>query len=164
MALPRPQLLAIAGALLSLMSFMVMRSLGATSIEDFPLPVPAPQSAVKPASETPKPAPPRVEDVPPAVADALQDGKLVVLLFVEPGAAEDAATAKNFKAVAGIKGVAAFRADIAKVGDYAGIVANVGLTQAPAVVIVRPDLEAVPPIEGYVESQYLTQRVRDQLP
>jgi hypothetical protein len=30
-------------------------------------------------------------------------------------------------------------------------------------VIVRPDLRAVPPIEGYVETQYLVQRVKDQL-
>ena len=56
-----------------------------------------------------------------------------------------------------------FRAGISDVGRYAGIVAKLGVTQAPSIVIVRPDLRAVPPIEGYVESQYLLQRVKDQL-
>ena len=59
--------------------------------------------------------------------------------------------------------MATFRAGIADVGRYAGIVAKLGVTQAPSIVIVRPDLRAVPPIEGYVESQYLLQRVKDQL-
>jgi hypothetical protein len=59
--------------------------------------------------------------------------------------------------------VKTFRAGISEVGRYAGIVAQLGVTQAPSIVIVRPDLRAVPPIEGYVESQYLLQRVRDQL-
>jgi hypothetical protein len=153
-----------------------MRSLGTTTVEDFPLPAPATQAAKAPAAKgkdkptdtqqvavKPPPAP-KVADVPGPVANALADGKVVVLLFVEPGAAEDAATARNFGAVSGLAGVEAFKANIAKVGDYAGIVASLGITQAPAIVIVRPDLKAVPPIEGYAESGYLLQKVKDQLP
>jgi hypothetical protein len=114
-----------------------------------------------------KPAPPpkpRVEDVPPAVSDALADGKVVVLLFTEAHAADDEATARHFSTLSQLgDGVRTFRAGIEDVGRYAGIVAQLGVSQAPSIVIVRPDLRAVPPIEGYVESQYLLQRVKDQL-
>jgi hypothetical protein len=115
----------------------------------------------------PKPAPPpepRVEDVPRPVANALADGKVVVLLFTEKGGADDQATARHFAAVSQLgNGVRSFRAGISELGRYAGIVAKLGITQAPSIVIVRPDLRAVPPIEGYVETQYLVQRVKDQL-
>ncbi len=91
MALPRPTLLAIAGAMLSLISFTAMRTIGTQSVGDLPVPDIAAQSAVggssTNASDTgAKPAPPpkpRVEDVPPAVADALAAGKVVVVLFAE---------------------------------------------------------------------------------
>ena len=175
MALPRPTLLAIAGAMLSLISFTAARTLGGQPAPELPVPDFAGQSAVTGPSETgkaagqndAKPAPPpepRVEDVPPAVADALADGKVVVLLFTEKNAADDAATARHFSTLSQLGGdVATFRAGIRDVGRYAGIVAHLGITQAPSIVIVRPDLRAVPPIEGYVESQYLLQRVKDQL-
>jgi hypothetical protein len=171
MALPRPTLLAIAGALLSLISFTAMRTLATQSAGDIPVPdigtqavTSGPSTASKPE---PKPAPPpepRVEDVPRPVANALADGKVVVLLFTEKGAADDQATARHFAAVSQLgNGVRSFRAGISELGRYAGIVAKLGITQAPSIVIVRPDLRAVPPIEGYVETQYLVQRVKDQL-
>lgn len=167
MALPRPTLLAIAGAMLSMLSFTVMRTVGASGTEEFALPAPAPQAVTQSASDGPagqsKAPEPKLEGVPAPVANALAGGKVVVLLFVEPGGAEDRATAKNFSAVSGLKGVRAFKATIAEVGKYAGIVANLGITQAPAIVIVRPDLTAVQPIQGYAESGYLLQRVKDQL-
>ena len=173
MALPRPTLLAIAGAMLSLISFTAMRSIGAQSAPDLPVPDFAGQSAVggggnsgaskNDATSAPPPKP-RVEDVPPAVSDALADGKVVVLLFTEKNGADDAATARHFSTLSQLGGdVESFRAGIGDVGRYAGIVAHLGITQAPSIVIVRPDLRAVPPIEGYVESQYLLQRVKDQL-
>ena len=170
MALPRPTLLAVLGALLSLLSFTAMRTIGTQSAGDLPLPDISAQGVTGGSSSTPKdaekPAPPpepRVEDVPPAVANALADGKVVVLLFAESNAADDQATARHFATLSQLGGVETFRAGIADVGRYAGIVANLGISQAPSIVIVRPDLLAVPPIEGYVESQYLLQRVRDQL-
>jgi hypothetical protein len=172
MALPRPALLAIAGAILSLMSFTAMRTIAAHSGGELPLPGAATQSVTggppaathKPARPA-RPAPaPRVEDVPKAVADALAGGKVVVLLFAERRAADDVATSHHLGALSRLGGrVETFRAGIAEVGRYAGIVAELGVSQAPSVVIVRPDLKAVPPIEGYVDSQYLLQRVRDQL-
>jgi hypothetical protein len=171
MALPRPTLLAIAGAFLSLISFTAMRTIAAQSAGDIPVPAIGTQNvAGGPSTASPKPAKPapppepRVEDVPPAVSDALADGKVVVLLFTEKGAADDQATAQHFAALSQLgNGVRTFRAGIADLGRYAGIVARLGITQAPSIVIVRPDLRAVPPIEGYVETQYLVQRVKDQL-
>lgn len=172
MALPRPTLLAVVGALLSLISFTAMRTIGTQTAPDLSLPeistqgvTSGPSSAAK-KDDTPKPPPPpepRVEDVPRAVSNALADGKVVVLLFTESKAADDQATARHFSALSQLGGVETFRAGISDVGRYAGIVAELGISQAPSIVIVRPDLRVVPPIEGYVESQYLLQRVRDQL-
>ena len=169
MALPRPTLLAVAGAILSLVSFTAMRTIATQSVGDLPVPGIASQGVTGGSSSEPKPdakpAPePRVEDVPAAVSTALADGKVVVVLFTEKGAADDQATAQHFAALSQLGGgVKTFRAGISEIGRYAGIVAQLGITQAPSIVIVRPDLRAVPPIEGYVDSQYLLQRVRDQL-
>jgi hypothetical protein len=170
MALPRPTLLAVAGALLSLISFTAMRTI-ATQPGDIPVPDIAAQGVTGSSSSAPKPdakpapAPkPRVEDVTPAVSAALADGKVVVVLFTEKGGADDQATAQHFGALSQLGGgVETFRAGISDLGRYTGIVARLGITQAPSIVIVRPDLRAVPPIEGYVDSQYLLQRVKDQL-
>ena len=171
MALPRPTLLAIAGALLSLMSFTAMRTIGAQSLDDPPLPPPpaaqtssAADAAAKPAAVKAAPEPePRLADVPPAVSDALAGGNVVVLLFSEKGSADDAASSGHYGALSGINRVRVFRAGIRDLRRYAGIVTQVGVSQAPSAVIVRPDLTALPPIEGYVDSQYLVQRVKDQL-
>jgi hypothetical protein len=170
MALPRPALLAVAGAMLSMLSFMVMRSLGTESVGDLGLPGAAQQSVVggepssKPKASKPAPPPqPKVKDVPPAVSTALASGNVVVLLFAEKGAADDEAISQRFGALSQLNGVRTFRAGIDEIGRYSGIVARLGVTQAPAIVIVRPDLRAVPPIEGYVDSQFLLQRVKDQL-
>jgi hypothetical protein len=158
--------------MLSLISFTAMRTIGTQTAGDLPVPDIAAQSAVgsspasaKKADAKPAPPPePRVEDVPRAAADALADGKVVVLLFAEKAAADDQATARHFSTLSQLGGdVKTFRAGISEVGRYAGMVAELGITQAPSIVIVRPDLRAVPPIEGYVDSQFLLQRVKDQL-
>ena len=170
MALPRPTLLAVVGALLSLISFTAMRTIGTQSVEALSLPdistqgVTGGSSSAANKDDKPTPPPePRVEDVPRSVSNALADGKVVVLLFTERAAADDQATARHFTALSQLGGVETFRAGISDVGRYAGIVAELGISQAPSIVIVRPDLRVVPPIEGYVESQYLLQRVKDQL-
>lgn len=171
MALPRPTLLAAVGAILSLLSFTAMRTIASSTGDELPAPPVAAQSAIGGpsaakgggADEPGKPSQPRVEDVPRPVADALADGKVVVLLFTQGQGADDVATTRHFSALSQLDGVRTFRAGISDVGRYAGIVAELGVSQAPAVVIVRPDLRAVPPIEGYLDSQYLLQRVRDQL-
>jgi hypothetical protein len=157
--------------MLSLISFTAMRTIASQSAGDIPVPDIATQNVTGGSSTAPpkdaKPAPPpepKVEDVPAAVSAALADGKVVVVLFTEQGAADDQATSRHFSALSQLGGgVETFRAGISDLGRYAGIVAKLGITQAPSIVIVRPDLRAVPPIEGYVETQYLLQRVKDQL-
>ena len=171
MALPRPTLLAIAGAVLSLMSFTAMRTIGTETAESMPLPDPPAATAseggsAQPSAAKPEPEPEpetKLQDVPPAVSNALAGGKLVVVLFAEKGAADDAASSGHYGQLSGINGVRVFRAGISDLRRYAGIVTQVGVSQAPSAVIVRPDLTALPPIEGYVDSQYLVQRVKDQL-
>lgn len=143
-----------------------MRTVGAQS-GDVGLPATNPPSVsseapgATPANQAPKPEP-KLEDVPAGVSNALASGKVVVLLVAENGA-DDAASGGHYGAVTRVGGVRAFRAGVEDLQRYAGIVARAGLTQVPAAVIVRPDLKAVPPIEGYVDSQYLVQRVKDQL-
>jgi hypothetical protein len=153
--------------MLSMLSFTAMRTIATQSGGDLPTSAPATQSvatnAPAPQPKGAKPAEPKLQGVPPAVSGALASGKVVVLLFTEKGGAEDAASAGHYGALSGLGGVRAFRAGISDLRRYAGIVAQVGLSQAPAAVIVRPDLTALPPIEGYVDSQYLVQRVKDQL-
>ena len=151
-----------------MLSFTVMRTIG-TQSGDIGVPSADTQSsstqapAATPAKKAPPPPEPKLEDVPAPVANALADGKVVVLLITEHGA-DDAGTASSFGAISRLGGVSAFRARVADLERYAGIVARAGLSQAPAALIVRPDLKAVPPIEGYVDSQYLLQRVKDQIP
>jgi len=150
-----------------MLSFTVMRTIG-TQSGDIGVPSADTQSsstapAATPAKKTPQPPEPKLEDVPAAVSNALADGQVVVLLVTEHGA-DDAATAGSYGAIDGLNGVRAFRAGVEDLERYAGIVARAGLSQAPAALIVRPDLKAVPPIEGYVDSQYLLQRVKDQIP
>ena len=150
-----------------MLSFTVMRTIG-TQSGDLGVPAADTQStstpaAAKPAKKAPPPPEPKLDDVPAPVANALADGKVVVLLVTEQGA-DDAATAAHFGAISRLSGVSAFRAGVEDLERYAGIVARAGLSQAPAALIVRPDLKVVPPIEGYVESQYLLQRVKDQIP
>ena len=153
--------------MLSMLSFTVMRTIG-TQSGDVGMPASSTQSVATQAptakpSKQPAPPEPKLEDVPPAVSNALASGKVVVLLVAEHGA-DDAASAGHYGTLSRLSGVDVFRAGTEDLERYAGIVARVGLTQAPAAVIVRPDLKAVPPIEGYVDSQYLAQRVKDQLP
>ena len=149
-----------------MLSFTVMRTVG-TQSGDVGLPasdtssVSSEAPAATPANQAPKPEP-KLEDVPAGVSNALASGNVVVLLIAEKGA-DDAATGGHYGAVSRVGGVRAFRAGVEDLQRYAGIVARAGLTQVPAAVIVRPDLKAVPPIEGYVDSQYLVQRVKDQL-
>ncbi len=162
----RPFVLAVLGALLALASFTSMRSAADRAEADDTGAAP---QVVKPAARTPakpaKPAPAKpkapaaVEGVPPRVAKALTARRTVVLFFRQP-AADDAATAAAVNSVRGVKGASVFTAPITKLVDYRGIIGGLGVSQAPAVVIVGKDLKASL-IEGYVDSATLRQQVED---
>lgn len=124
---------------------------------------------VTPAREPkqkPKPAAPpeggagaAVPGVPGPVARALARRQVIVLFFRQ-SAADDSATAAAVKGVRGTKGVAVFQAPIIKLAKYRGLVSELGIAQAPVVVIVDRAKQAQL-IEGYVDPASLKQLVQD---
>ena len=174
MAVSRPFVLAVLGALLVVASFASMRSAAdraeadettaaPTVVQPAPSGTPGKANSSKaPATPAGKPTPksaPAVTGVPPKVGKALDSRRTVVVFFRQPGA-DDAATAKAVDSLRGIKGVSVFSAPITKVGRYERLVAGLGVTQAPTVVIVSRDRKARL-IEGFVDPATLRQQVKD---
>ncbi|MEX2023902.1 MAG: hypothetical protein WD993_02350 [Thermoleophilaceae bacterium] len=98
--------------------------------------------------------------VPAPVRRAIAARKLVVLFFYERGAADDRATARGVAALRGRRGVAVFSDPIARLAHYRGVIGELGISQAPAVVIVGRD-RAARVIEGYIDPATLAQDVAD---
>ncbi|MGI8945820.1 MAG: hypothetical protein ACR2GL_06230 [Thermoleophilaceae bacterium] len=99
--------------------------------------------------------------VPPGVARALARRQTVVLFFYQRGAAaDDAAAARAVSSVRGRRGVAVFSAPISRLADYRGVTGGVGVSQAPAIVILDRDRKARL-IEGFVDRETLAQEVAD---
>ncbi len=113
------------------------------------------------AKATPaKPAVAKVVGVPPSVKRALDKKRVVILFFRQPGSADDAAVAGAVSAQRGRKGVSVFTDSIARLARYRAVVGALGISQAPAVVIVGRSGEAQV-IEGFVDKGSLTQQVVD---
>ncbi|MBV9212019.1 MAG: hypothetical protein JOZ25_00025 [Actinobacteria bacterium] len=187
MAVPRPVMLAILGLALLAGAFLVTRSGSSESVtqpsHSPQKPALAPLSRVKPsgaagradsptsralAHAAPHAARSRAgadAEVPDAVEDAakaLGSGKVVVLFFTRPGTADDSATAAAVHSLKGMKRVAVFDASLDRIAQYRPIIANVGVTQVPAVVVVRPGQRAVL-FQGFVDAGTLRQNVADAL-
>lgn len=97
---------------------------------------------------------------PVAARRAIRADKTVVLYFHGPASADEAATAR---AVAGLedgRGVAVIKAPIERLDAYKGLIGQLGIAQAPAVVIVGRK-RAARVIEGYVDPPTLAQDVAD---
>jgi hypothetical protein len=169
MAVSRPFVLAVLGAILALATFTSMRSAAGQAEADGTAAAP---QVVQPGTHAaatprpgakPKPAKPKaavvVKGVPPQVGKALVARRTVVLFFRQP-AADDAATAAAVHSVRGAKGVAVFTAPITKLARYRGVTTGLGVSQAPAVVIVGKSRRARL-IEGYVDPTTLRQQVKD---
>ena len=125
---------------------------------------PAPKKAVaqtpaKPAKPA-KPAAPKVTGVPAPVARALAKKHVVVLFFRQAGSADDRAVASAVNAQKGRKGVSVFSDSIARLARYRAAVGQLGISQAPTVVIVGGNGQAQL-VEGFVDEGTLTQRVVD---
>ena len=185
MAISRPLLIVLAAAIAVLVGTTALRVMGGGSKESEPAPAPAAKveppkaQAAKPQGAKPrrraerkstqparKPERPAYERArasslrsAAAVARALADGKVVVLFFYQPGAADDDATKQ---AVAGVRssGVAVFEVPIGQVADYRALMGGVGLSQAPSVVVVDRSRRARL-LEGYQDPQSLAQEVAD---
>lgn len=189
MAVPRPVMLAILGLALIAAAFLVTRSGSNESVTQAskaaprPAPAPAPVKPARPArpAVTHKPAPsvpvhaPRavtrparpavgadveVPDRAEATAKALGQGKVVVFFFTRPGTADDSATAAAVHSLHGMKNVAVFDANLSDIASYRPMLQNVGISEVPAVVIVRPGQRAVL-FQGFVDAGTLRQNVAD---
>ena len=163
MSLPRPALVGILGLTLILAALLATRGLtGGTSVLTTGLPeatTEKPRANERQRMRGAAPAPVTV-GLPKAVARALAERDLVVLLFAQQGAAEDVATRAAVRAVDRDPRVRAFTDRVENLVRYRSIVADLPISQAPAIVIVSPDGKARV-LEGFVDAGSLRQHVAD---
>lgn len=186
MAVPRLAVLLIAGVLL-IPAVFVMSRMASGSSEDAP-PPPAKASATKAAPAKPaakpetanskasqgsaapaKPKPDPAADarkkaaaagLPASMAVALAKGQTVVLLLSDGKSADDRSTANAVRSLKGhAPNIKIFTDRLGRLGSYRAIVGRVGVSQSPAVVIVRGSKARV--VEGYVDPETLRQQVLD---
>lgn len=120
-----------------------------------------PQQAKPAAPRKPKPA----DEVPPqvrAAAQALAQDQVVVFFFTNPGAADDTGARIAVESLDGMKRVKVFKADIAEVGAYRPMLAQLEISQVPATAIIRPGRQGVL-LQGFVDAGTLRQNVADAL-
>lgn len=184
MAVSRPVLLALIGAVLAAAAFYA--TMGARQAGDEAASAPAPATEKKgsapkaaarkgskaqgrslaaparPPAARAKPEPKVVAPtgVPADVTRALARKRTVVLFFYQRGSADDDATADAVSSVRGHAGVAVFSAPISRLADYRGVTGGAGVSQAPAIVIVGRNRGARL-IEGFVDRETLVQEVAD---
>jgi hypothetical protein len=118
---------------------------------------PAPNAGdAKPESQESSPALP--------AARALANDKVVVLFISRGGAADDTATRAAIESLDEAYGgrVAVFTDGIQNLAAYQPLLAGVGVSQVPSVVIVRPERRARL-LEGYIDEASLRQHVTDAL-
>jgi hypothetical protein len=97
-----------------------------------------------------------------SVARALGQDNVVVLFFSRPGAADDTGARRAVRELRGTKGVEVFSPRFEDLENYKPILAGVGVSQVPSIVIARPGRKAQL-VEGYVDRQSLRQQVEDAL-
>lgn len=177
MAVSRPVLLALVGAVLVAALFLATMGGRATTgdsveppaatAEKRPTP-PAPAATAKGGAPAATPATKAGEKrkvaapagVPAAVVRALARKRTVVLFFRQRGSADDDATARAVASLRGRRGLAVFSAPISRLADYRAITDQAGVSQAPAVVVVGRSGRARL-IEGFVDRDSLAQEVAD---
>lgn len=176
MGIPRAAVMGIVGVVLIAGVFLFTRQ--STEPEG---PAQAPVAAA-PDPSAPEPAPgdgkgattAEVSDeetpaaqVPPKVERAVADGRVVVLLFTQDGA-DDRATAQRVQELRATgpasfgKRFVVFTDGVAKLGEYAAVVGDLGIDQAPATIIVAPNGEARV-VQGFIDQRSLRQYVADAL-
>ena len=113
-----------------------------------------------PAVKTP--APTTVQDRVLAAAQALAANEVVVFFFSNNGPADDAGARAAVESLRGVPGVHVFDANLDEVAAFRPMLSNVGISQVPSTVIVRPGRKAVL-IQGFVDAGTLRQNVADAL-
>jgi hypothetical protein len=111
------------------------------------------------SSRTPAQPKPAAASVQARVSGTL-GRKVVVVFFRQRVGADDSATAAAVKSVRGTKGVAVFSDRISHLRNYPRVIGGLGITQAPAVVVIDKKREARL-VEGYIDSGSLRQQVAD---
>jgi hypothetical protein len=97
-----------------------------------------------------------------AAAQALGEDKAVVFFFSKPGAADDVGARVAMKSLRGMDRVEIFDATLDELAAYRPMLENVGISQIPSTVIVRPGKKAIL-IQGFVDAGTLRQNVADAL-
>jgi len=95
-------------------------------------------------------------------AQALAEDRVVVFFFTNPGAADDVGARVAMKSLRRVPGVEIFDASLDEVAAYRPMLSNVGISQIPSTVIVRPGRKAIL-IQGFVDAGTLLQNVADAL-
>jgi hypothetical protein len=95
-------------------------------------------------------------------ARALGEDKAVVFFFSKPGAADDVGARIAMESLRGMDRVKIFDAALEDLAAYRPILQNVGISQVPATVIVRPGKKAIL-LQGFVDAGTLRQNVADAL-
>lgn len=95
-----------------------------------------------------------------SVVRALGEKDVVVLFFSRPGAADDTGAESAVKSLRKVKGVQVFMPRFEDLERYRPVLAGVGVSQVPAIVIAKPGQKAQL-VEGYVDRKSLRQQVED---
>lgn len=163
MKVPRAALLGVLGVVLILGVFLLTRSAS---------PEPAPPVASTPAAPVPTTEPASSERpaaaVPGSVERALEDRKVVIVTFTQGGGADDRATRNRVEELEATGSdsfrddFAVFTASVEQLADYAALIGDLGISQAPSTVIVAPSGDARV-VEGFLDRRSLRQYVADAL-
>ncbi|TMK64030.1 MAG: hypothetical protein E6G53_09615 [Actinobacteria bacterium] len=97
-----------------------------------------------------------------AAARALAANDVVVFFFSSNGPADDAGARAAVDSLRGVPRVHVFDASLDEVAAFRPMLSDIGITQVPSTVIVRPGRKAVL-IQGFVDGGTLRQNVADAL-
>lgn len=180
MAISRPLLFALMGALALLAVVTGMRVMGGGQEEQPPTSAktsastagtPTGRSATKtPASRPARPSGPapvkraaeqaKRSDPQTPILRALAQRKVVVLFFGQYRSADDRATRRAVRAVGRKRGVAVFADSINDVSDYPRVVSGLGIQQSPSTAVIDRQGRARV-VEGFLDEGSLSQLVAD---
>ena len=124
--------------------------------------VAAPATTVDPQALVPGPGLPR------PLIDAWRDGKAVVLLVVRSHGIDDRLVSSSVRGLSGDSNLSVFVVHANKIARYSRITQGVGVSQVPALLVIRPKrvTGSVPEAQvtyGFRDSQTVVQYVHDAL-
>lgn len=180
MAVPRPVILAVLGVAFLAAAFVFVRENSnnstvaqAPSVAQVRPTTPShtvttpakPHATTAPAHAAPapakhKPAAPATNPTLQPVVDALNSGNTVVVVFSQSGSPDDTASVSAAQALHGQPGVSTFYANLNDLTAYRPLLAGVGISQVPAIVVMRTG-QSARLIEGFVDPATLAQTVAD---